>query len=237
MFSLIFPLMFSTVVQRMYKAISKAIAQLNDRTIQQTILFSVLSAIFAFVCLWMIVGFALTSTALFSIGWLEVIIDLLGGLATFAVTWMLFPGIISAVMGLFVERTARAVEARHYPHLAPAVGARPSEAIFASIRFLAKLVVLNLILLLFLFSGPIFPFVFYGVNGYLLGREYFEMISFRRMTPAQARELRQRQKGKIFIFGVLVAFLLSIPILNLLTPIVAAATMVHLFESWRHDAV
>ncbi len=229
--------MIPTAVSRMYKAISKAIAQLNDRAIQQSVLLSVLTAIIVFLALWMLVGFALTSTALFTIAWLEIIVDVLGGLATFALTWMLFPGIISAVMGLFVDSTARAVEGRHYPYLGPATGARPLEAVFASVRFIAKLIVLNLFLLIFLFFPPIFPFVFYAVNGYLLGREYFEMISFRRMNPVQARELRRQRKGEIMVFGVLVAVLLSIPILNLLTPIIATATMVHLFESWRHDTV
>jgi uncharacterized protein involved in cysteine biosynthesis len=95
---------------------------------------------------------------------------------------------------------------------------------------------LNLILLLFLLIPPVFPFVFYGVNGYLLGREYFELVAARRLDPAEARSLRRRHGRTLFIAGVLIAFLLTIPFVNLVAPLVGTAAMVHLFETIRHEA-
>jgi uncharacterized protein involved in cysteine biosynthesis len=223
--------------QTMFDALSKAIAQLNDPTIKKTILLCILAAMVVSALLWTVIGFTLSNTSLFTIGWLETIIDGLGGLATFILTWMLFPGFISVVMALFLETIARAVEAKHYPHLEPAQGVSTGEAVYASIKFIAVLIALNLFLLLFLFFPPIFPFVFYAVNGYILGREYFELVSLRRMNPAQARALRKQHKGKVLAFGILIAFLLSIPMVNLLTPVIATAAMLHLFETWRHDDI
>jgi CysZ protein len=219
----------------MFDAISKAAAQLKDRTIQRCMLQSLIVAMIVFIIVWSTVGFALTNTNLFAIGWLETIIDLLGGLATLVITWMLFPGVISAVMAFFLETVAGAVEQKHYPHLGPAQGLSLGENVYSAVKFLVTLVALNLFLLLFLLIPPLFPFVFYAANGYLLGREYFELVSLRRMNPAEARALRKKHKGKVLAFGVLLALLLSIPIINLLTPIIATAAMVHLFETWRGD--
>jgi len=220
----------------MFHAISKAAAQLNDRAIQKAMLQTLIAAMIVFIVLWTIVGLTLTSTNLFSIGWLETVIDLLGGLGTLVVTWMLFPGVISVVMAFFLETVAQAVEARHYPHLKPAEGISLGENIYSAVKFLATLIALNVFLLLFLFFPPIFPFVFYAANGYLLGREYFELVSLRRINPQQARDLRKQHKGTVLAFGVLLAVVLSIPVINVLTPILATAAIIHLFETWRNTS-
>lgn len=218
----------------MIDALIKAIAQLNDKAIQVTLLLSIGTAIVVFFVLWSVIGFLLTETALFQLAWLETVIDFMGGLATLVVTWFLFPGIVSAVMALFLDAVARAVEAKHYPGLPPAEGTTLGETVVASLRFLVILVALNLFMLLFLIFPPVFPFVFYSVNGYLLGREYFELVSLRRMDLTRARDIRKQRQGTLFVFGICIALLLTIPVINLLTPIVATAAMVHLFEKWRH---
>ncbi|MGZ8409550.1 MAG: EI24 domain-containing protein, partial [Hyphomicrobium sp.] len=80
-------------------------------------------------------------------------------------------------------------------------------------------------------------FVFYAVNGYLLGREYFELVALRRADIAEVRALRDVYRGRLFVAGVVVAVLLTVPIVNLLAPIVGTAAMVHLFEAWRQRDV
>ena len=92
---------------------------------------------------------------------------------------------------------------------------------------------LNIVLLPFLLIPPVFPFVFYGVNGYLLGREYFELVALRRLGAREARALRLARRGPLILAGALVAVLLTIPVVNLVAPVVATAAMVHLFEAWR----
>ena len=218
----------------MIQALIKAIAQLNDKAIQKTLLLSISASLAVFVVLWLVIGFLLTSTTFFEWGWLDTIIDFMGGLATLVITWFLFPGIVTAVIGLFLDGVAKAVEAKHYPGLPPADGSSVGETVIASLRFVLMLVILNVFMLLFLIVPPVFPFVFYSVNGYLLGREYFELVSLRRMSPAHARELRKQHQGTLFIFGIFIALLLTIPVVNLLTPIVATAAMIHLFEKFRH---
>jgi uncharacterized protein involved in cysteine biosynthesis len=75
--------------------------------------------------------------------------------------------------------------------------------------------------------------VFFTLNGYLLGREYFELVAQRRMTAEEAKALRRTRRVRVFLAGVVVAFLLTIPLVNLITPIIATAFMLHIYEGMR----
>ncbi|MBL6932506.1 MAG: EI24 domain-containing protein [Rhodospirillales bacterium] len=220
----------------MIKAFIKAAQQISDPRARRVIWIALAAAAGVFILLWILIGFLLANTALFSIGWLETAIDWLGGLATGVLTWLLFPAAISAVIGLFLEDIASAVEDRHYPDLGPALGSDFSDTVLTTVRFLAIMLSLNILMLPFLLTGPLFPFVFYSVNGYLLSREYFELVALRRMGRADARALRKRYAMKLFMTGVIIAFLLTVPIVNLLAPIIATGMMVHLFEDFRAHA-
>ncbi len=175
----------------------------------------------------------LANTALFESGWLETLADVLGGLTALVLTWLLFPAVVSAVTAVLLDAVVRAVEARHYPHLPEAPGAGMAATVLTAAKFLGALVVLNTAALLFLFVPPVFPFVFYAVNGYLLGREYFELVALRRAGNAETRALRKAHRGQLFLAGLVIALLLTVPVVNLLAPVTATAVMVHLFELWR----
>lgn len=216
-------------------AILKGIRQLDDKGTRKYVWLSMLAAIAVFVVLWVLVGLLITQTRLFDIGWLNTVVDLLGGLATLALTWFLFPAVVSAVVGLFLEHVAARVEQLHYPHLPPAREPSVMEIVLVSARFLGVMLVLNVAILIFLFAPPVFPFVFYGVNGYLLGREYYEMVALRRLSPDQAMAFRKANGGRLFVVGVVIALALTIPVLNLIIPVVAVATMAHLFHAWRGE--
>jgi CysZ protein len=217
-------------------AFVKAIEQLGDPAIRRVLWISVGLSVLVFALVWTGVGYLLTQTTFFQIGWLDTAIDVLGGFATLAVSWLLFPAVVSTTTGFFLEGVADAVERRHYPNLPPVRSQPLEEAVASAVKFFGLMLLLNLILLLFLLIPPVFPFVFYGVNGYLLGREYFELVAARRLDPVEARSLRRRHGRTLFIAGVLIAFLLTIPIVNLVAPVVGTAAMVHLFETIRHEA-
>ena len=71
-------------------------------------------AVLVFVALWTAIGTVLAGTETIAWTWLEWTLDVLGGIATGALTWLLFPSVISAATALFLERVAEAVERRHY---------------------------------------------------------------------------------------------------------------------------
>jgi CysZ protein len=219
----------------MFSALIKGIQQLSDPKARQVVWMAFGVAILAILVLWVVVAEVLAKTAIFETPWLEGISDFLGGALTLVLSWLLFPSAISAVIGLLLERIAGAVEARHYPHLPAANDLSLTEALIEAAKFLGLMVALNILLLPFLFIPPLFAFVFYGVNGYLLGREFFELVATRRMSVENARALRKSRQGTVIAVGVIFAMLMTVPIVNLLTPVVATATMLHLFEDWRRE--
>lgn len=139
--------------------------------------------------------------------------------------------VAGAFTGLFLDEVADAVEAKHYPHLAPNAEQPITTAIRESLGFFGVIVGVNLIaLILFFFVGPLAPILFYAVNGYLLGREYFTMAAMRRMERDAAHALRKRHNTQIWVAGTMMAVPLSIPLVNLLIPILGAATFTHMFH-------
>jgi CysZ protein len=214
-------------------AFVKAFQQLADPALRRVLWVSMGIAALLFVALWATIGWLLTNTTLFQTGWMDTAVDVLGGLATLILSWLLFPAVVSTTTGFFLDRAADAVEHRHYPHLAPAREQPLQEVAMQTAKFFAVLIPLNLVALLFLLVPPLFPFVFLSVNGYLLGREYFELVAARRLDPQKARTLRQNHTLRLFAVGVLIALLLTIPIVNLLAPLIGTAAMVHVFHALK----
>lgn len=143
--------------------------------------------------------------------------------------------VASAITSVFLDDVAKAVERTHYPALPPATGASIGDSIRDTINFLGVLIAANLFALaLYVFFAPFAPFIFWALNGFLLGREYYTMAAMRRVGRARARQLRRRHMTTISAAGVLMAVPLSIPLLNLLIPILGAATFTHLFHVLPH---
>ncbi|WP_341860726.1 EI24 domain-containing protein [Gymnodinialimonas sp. 57CJ19] len=139
--------------------------------------------------------------------------------------------VASAFMGIFLERVASAVEDRHYKGLPPSRGLSIGEALVDVAKFLGVLTLVNLVaLILYLIFAPLAPILFWVVNGVLLGREYGQMVALRRETAAGAAAFRKRNRPTLFAAGVLMAVPLTIPVVNLLVPILGAATFTHLYH-------
>ena len=166
--------------------------------------------------------------------WLGALINIGGVLFTIALSiWLMVP-VTSAIIALFLDEVAQAVEARHYPHLPKQTATKLQDQILVGIRFLGILLLANVGALILSMIVPLLaPFVFWATNGYLMGREYFQMAAMRRMPRAQAQELFQRHQGSIWTAGILMAIPLTIPLVGLFIPILGAATFTHLFERLR----
>ena len=138
--------------------------QILDPKARRVVWFALVTAVAISILLWLLVGTLLSNTAFFSIGWLTTAVNWLGGLATVALTWLLFPAVISTVIGFNLENIASAVEQRHYPNLGPATIVSNIHTLLATFRFLFIMLILNILMLPFLLTGPLFPFVFYSVK-------------------------------------------------------------------------
>ena len=129
-----------------------------------------------------------------------------------------------------LEKIARAVEKKHYPHLPPPRPQSVSEAVLIGLRYTSIVVALNLLFLPLFFIPVINIFVFIGLNGYLLGREYFELVALRRLEPHAVREIWRQHRTRLCVVGMIITSLLTIPVVNWFMPVVAAAYMLHIFE-------
>lgn len=139
--------------------------------------------------------------------------------------------VASAITSLFLDEVAQAVEDKHYPSL-PKVDPVPfGDALKDTVNFLGVLIAANILALIFYaaFSFAA-PFIFWALNGFLLGREYFMLAAMRRIGRAQAKVLRKQHIGTIWLAGILMAMPLSVPLLNLFIPILGAATFTHLYH-------
>ena len=182
---------------------------------------------------WRSPGGALSALTLFGIAWLDWIVSGLGGLGAVLLTWLLFPGAMLAAQGLLLDDAAEAVERRYYPDVF-AKAAPLAQSLASALRLAGLTVLLNLLALpVYIFFPPAAPFVYYGLNGHLLGREYFELVALRRLAPAAARDMRKRHGSPLFLAGVVIAGLFSIPVIGWFMPAIAAAFMVHVFEALR----
>ena len=139
--------------------------------------------------------------------------------------------VASAITSLFLDDVAQAVEDKHYPHLKPVPRLPFYEALRDTVNFLGVLIGANI---LAIFAYIMLPFIaigiFFALNGYLLGREYFQIAAMRRLGRQGAKDLRKQYSGQIWVAGCLMAIPLSIPLVNLVVPILGAATFTHLFH-------
>ncbi len=139
--------------------------------------------------------------------------------------------VASAITSMFLDQVAQAVEDRHYPHLPPATPVGFADSVRDTLSFLGILIAANLVaLVLYVIFTPAAPLIFWALNGFLLGREYYTLAAMRRVGRAEAKRLRARNSGTIWAAGTLMAIPLSVPLVNLLIPILGAATFTHIYH-------
>lgn len=214
----------------------RALGQLFDPRVVRLVGWSILLSLLVFAGLLFAVHWLLTNSALTSMAIVEQVIDWFGRIATVVSAFFLFPMAISALLGLFLDAVARAVEARHYPDLPPAPGVSLFAGLMATLRFLAKALLVNLCLLVLVLVPiltPLYPAAWLAAHAYLLGREYFELVALRRVDATTAQVLRRRHRLGLLLGGLGAMALFAIPVVNMIAPVVATMAMVHAFERWR----
>jgi len=184
--------------------------------------------------LWVVqraVGDSTTLPFLGEVTWLG---DLLSGASLvlmIVLSVFLMVPVASAITSMFLDEVAHAVEDKHYPDLPPAHSVPLGEALRDTINFLGVIIGANtLALILYAIFTPFAPLIFVALNGYLLGMEYFQLAAMRRVGRAAAKQLRRKHRMTIWTAGILMALPLSVPVVNLLIPILGAATFTHIYH-------
>ena len=178
---------------------------------------------------------ALVSTFLFPVlgpwPWLTMAIAWLMGAGVLVGAGFLLAPVTALIAGLFLDDIAEHVETTHYAVHGPGHAAPLLESIWLAIRFTAFVIAANLVALLLVLLPGVNVAIFYLLNGYLLGREYFTFAAMRFRPEAEAASMRRANSLQVFLAGLVIAGFMSIPLLTLATPVFAAVLMVHLHKA------
>jgi CysZ protein len=150
------------------------------------------------------------------------------GIVTGAV--FLMPAVTAFVGSFFVDEIADEVERVHYPSGPPGRALPLGLALWEGIQTAVLAAIVYLFALPFLFFAGFGLVIMFLANAYLLSREYFLLAAMRFHPPAEARALRREHRVAVFMAGLLIALFVSIPVINLATPLFAMAMMVHLHK-------
>ena len=142
----------------------------------------------------------------------------------------LMPAVAAFVGSFFVDEVADAVERGSYPAEPPGRALPLFRALIEGVKFALLALAVYLCAFPFIFFAGIGIIILFLANSYLLGREYFELAAMRFRPPAEAKALRKTHAAYIFFAGMTIAVFVSIPLVNLATPVFAMAYMVHIHK-------
>jgi CysZ protein len=166
-------------------------------------------------------------TSLVVVAW---ILSIAAGLGIIVGSIFLMPAVTALVGSFFVDDIALEVERTHYAGEPVGTALPVMRAMVEGVKTALFAVLVYLVALPFLlFAGAGFV-IFFVATAYLLGREYFTLAAMRHHPVAEAKALRKMNQSKVFVAGLFIAAFVSIPIVNLATPLFAMAMMVHVYK-------
>jgi len=143
---------------------------------------------------------------------------------------LLMPAVTALVASFFADQIADEVERADYPDDPPGRALPLSLALWEGIKAALLAIAIYLCaapLLLLVGFGAV---VFFLATAYVQGRTYFELAAMRFRPVAEAKALRRRYAASVYIGGLFIAAFVSIPVVNLATPLFAMPLMVHLHK-------
>ena len=162
--------------------------------------------------------------------WLGVLVSSVVGVGLVVGMIFLAPPTVSLVASFYLDDIAAIVERSIDPKGAPGRPLPLGPSLMFGLRFAILSIVVNAaVLALTIFTGVGLA-AFFVLNGYLLGREYFELAAMRHMSAAEARDLFDRHWLEVFAAGAIVAALVAVPVLNLLAPLFATAFLTRIYK-------
>jgi uncharacterized protein involved in cysteine biosynthesis len=159
-----------------------------------------------------------------AVAWL---LSIAAGLGIIVGSVMLMPAVTAMVGSFFSDQIADEVEREHYPADPPGKAVPLWLALWEGVKTALVVYLCAAPLLLFAGFGAV---VFFLATAYVLGHEYFELAAMRLRPRAEAKALRRRNAAMVYVGGLFIAAFVSIPIINLATPLFAMAFMVHLHK-------
>lgn len=166
-------------------------------------------------------------TPLNALAW---VVSIAAGLGVVLGGIFLMPAISSLVASFFVDDVGDLVEREYYPAEEPGVALPLGVATIEGVKTALLTIVVYLVALPFVLVAGAGFLVFFIATAWLLGKQYFELAAMRFRPPAEAKLMRKDNAATVFAAGALIAAFVSIPIVNLATPLFGMALMVHMHK-------
>jgi uncharacterized protein involved in cysteine biosynthesis len=160
----------------------------------------------------------------------DLLVTMAAGIGIVVGAVMLMPAVTALVASFFVDDIALEVERDNYPNDPVGTALPFHRAIIEGVRTALIAVAIYLVALPFLFVAGIGAVIFFLCTAYILGREYFELAAMRYRPVDEAKAMRRAHRGTVFAAGLLIAGFVSIPVVNLATPLFGMALMVHMHK-------
>ena len=219
----------------MFASARKAAAMLFDRDFRGLILWTLVLTTILFAGLLVGIEYGLSQLPELGSRWVNWFLELAAPVALVFALFVLGAPVAATIGSLFLERIAAKVDAHFYPADPRAPGTPFFTGVGANIRLVGLALLINVALLAAdaeTFGAASIAGVL--LNGWLLGREFFELASLRHLSRGASDALRRRHSGKIYAAGLLISVLTVIPALDLIAPFFGAALMAHLFKRLTH---
>jgi CysZ protein len=133
--------------------------------------------------------------------------------------------------GLFLDEVAEQIEVNDYPDHQPGMAVPLGPSLWMAAKFGIVVLLANLIALILVWFAGFGLIVFFLINGYLLGQEFFKFAAMRFQNEKDVKQLSKQYSLEIFLAGLIIAAVMTIPIINLVTPVFATIMMVHLYKA------
>jgi CysZ protein len=171
------------------------------------------------------------------LGWAVWIISIASGFGVVFGALFLMPAVTAFVGSFFVDEIAEQVERVHYPQDPPGKALPILRGATEGLKIALVSVAVYICALPFIFLAGLGLFILFFASAYLLSREYFELAAARFRPIAEAKAFRKANQTAVFTAGLLIAAFVSIPIVNLATPLFAMALMVHMHKKLSQRAL
>jgi CysZ protein len=220
----------------MFASARKAFAMLFDRDFAGMVFWTLVLTAVLFVLLFVGLEYGLSRLPELGSIWVNRFLELATPIVLILAIFFLGAPIAAIVGSLFLERIAAKVDAHFYPNDPRAPGTPVLTGIGEGFRLIGLALLINVALLPVDVGVPgLAEFATVLANGWLLGREFFELAALRHLSRQESDALRRRHGLKIYAGGLLIAILTVIPALDLIAPFFGSALMAHLFKRLSHQ--
>jgi CysZ protein len=224
----------------MFASAGRALGMIFDPAFFGVLVKGLVLTILLFVGLFVGLRYALDALPALPWGWANSAIDVLEWVVSFGVGFVVLPIFVGAPVAaifasFFLDEISAAVERKHYPNDPKPKGTPFLVGLGIGLRFALWVILANILLLPFNIFLPVVAWaVTLLVNGWLLGREFFELAAVRHLKVHDVDVLRRRHGGAITFRGIAIAALALVPFVSFFAPMFGVAFMADTYKRYEH---